>query len=188
LPIAPEIITVLPLVAIVDGWLLREATNHADLIRQSTEGFDGDYGMHSTSPSAYQQPGEPRAYMIETQSPRLVGSSPNTLRISKWMRVAPLPDRAYAIQYECIASPPTYTVTHLGTLSNPTDTSPTLTMPHGWEELYLLPVARQRFTASPFFDNARVRDEFARQYKQAIEGLKTTRPSRSQSIRLISAY
>lgn len=49
-------------------------------------------------------------------------------------------------------------------------------LPDGWDESILLPVALQRFTASPLFKNESVKAEIARQYGEAIKILSLSNP------------
>lgn len=88
---------------------------------------------------------------------------------AKRLRLCPLPDTTYTVRGDALYAPPAFTLSDL-------NNSLIIQLPNGWHESILLPMALQRFTASPWWKNADVKTEIARQYTAALKILQGTRP------------
>lgn len=104
--------------------------------------------------------GQPKHWNVETRN---IDGNAFTQR---FLRVAPLPSRAYSLTYDAKVKPPTFAQTdfYSGT-SYAVD--PGTVIPFDWAESTLLPVALQRFSAHPAFDHPEVIAEVARQAELA---------------------
>lgn len=92
-----------------------------------------------------------------------------------YLRVSPMPDRAYPIEYRAKLKPPVFVQADLyaGTAYA---TDPGTIIPFDWVEDTLLPIALQRFTAHPAFDNSSAAGEIARQATIAKDNFSAMKP------------
>lgn len=93
-----------------------------------------------------------------------------------YLRVNPMPDRAYPIGFRVKCKPTLFTMADIEEGDYTTD--PGSTIPLEWTESVLLPVALQRWTAHPScVIDPRQSAEILRQYNQAILFLQSLRPT-----------
>ena len=92
-----------------------------------------------------------------------------------YLRVNPMPDRAYPITFRVKLTPLAFTMDDIE--SGDYETDPDSIIPQDWNESVLLPIALQRWQAHPSCVlGPTQREEIARQYTQAINFLQSLRP------------
>ena len=115
----------------------------------------------------------PRAWFIEGYI--------SATNVARRMRIAPMPDTNYPLSYRVTINPPKYTAGDLavvGTFADPGIAPP---IPNDWVESILLPIALQRYSATPGFKNEAAKQELARQYAYARGILTNSRAQIAQS-------
>ncbi len=140
---------------------------------QATVGGD-DYGQVWVKLQGQAKfPAQPWAYFVDTDY-----QDGAKIRL----RVAPLPDGDYPIQYGARLRAPVVTEEDVWVCGGPVPER-YLPIPNGWDEAVLLPMALQRFSAHPFFGsgNPLAAPEMARQYSRALKMVRGVSPSRSST-------
>ena len=180
--ISGDIIEVLGNVTLDDAITLRAATNEANLYSESAIFSSSDYGRVHESRIAARPPipGQPRAYYIANINPNTSGGQPTL-----YMRLCPYPTAVHAIRFRARVKPPTVTVDDLDAANNGADCAKEIPMPFGWHESFLLPIAKQHFTACPFFNNDSQREEISRAFKVAMENLSRTRGQSARPLNFV---
>lgn len=158
-PLAASVLTVLGPVEIPEQVELCAVHGPQEFRRAVGTGFSRTASATTYSSQAKPQ-GQPTHWTVETR--HLAGNA-FTQRL---LRVTPMPDRAYSLTYRARVKPPVYGLADLysGT-SYAVD--PGTVVPFDWAESTLLPVALQRFSAHPAFDNPELVAEVARQAELA---------------------
>lgn len=179
LAITADIIEILGGVTLDDTVTLRAATNEQNLWNESCVYGTSDYGRQFPTQIAARPPvpGQPRAYYIE-------GVNPNTnAAISPlYMRLAPYPIDAHTIRFRAKVRPPKVLVADLDAANNGASCTRQIAIPAAFDELFLLPIAKQFFTGSPFFNNSAQKEEIARAAKAAMNDLDETRGQASRPL------
>jgi len=178
IPISNDIISILPTV-IMDGTSELQAVNNEyqliNLIRRNS--YD-DFGRNRTHCRNVTQPAPatPLCYIIQGIPTTPALGTQNQL----YMRLSPRPVAGHSITFRAKVRPTQVTVAGIDAANNGAGCTQTIPMPQGWAETYLLPVALQHFTRSPFWRNSEAKSEIARAYQSAMEMLpkETTQQDR----------
>jgi hypothetical protein len=174
---------ILPEVVLDEEVPLRAAGTEADLYLETR--YRWDYGERFRFPSISAKPptpGRPVSYWIQTSVANVAAGQSQP---SLYMRLSPFPDKAYTLRYRARVRPPKAIVSDLDAANNGAACTKEIPMPAGWDELFLLPVAKQAYAGSPFFTNQGVKEEFARGYQDALERLRETHPQTNRPVRFI---
>jgi len=91
------------------------------------------------------------------------------------IRVAPMPDQAYALGYRAAINPPRFAPTDVDTGDHTTDPGTNIPIPNGFIETIYLPICRQRLSGLAQFKNQGTLPEIGRAYKAAVAALKNSR-------------
>ena len=172
-----DVSEVLPRPEIPDCRILVPAQSESAL-HAATGDREHDYGHERggqiiTIPT----PGEPTTYWIEG----MIVAGANKPRI--YFRVLPIPDRAYPLKYQVKIAPPAVGVDDLDAENEGAACTIEIPIPTDWNELYLIPIILQRYTASPMFRNQTAKQEIGRQYIEALNGLQTIQPQADRRFR-----
>lgn len=180
--ISADIIEVLGNVTLDDSITLRAATNEANLYSESAIYGSSDYGRTHESRIAARPPvpGQPRAYYIANLNPNTSGGQPTL-----YMRLCPYPTTRHVVRFRARVKPPAVAVSDLDAANNGAACTKQIPIPFGWDESFLLPIAKQHFTACPFFNNASQREEIARAFKTAMENLDRTRGQSARPLNFV---
>lgn len=119
---------------------------------------------------ANKQSGQPCLYMADTR----YDQTTNTPTRANFLRVTPMPDQAYPIDYRVLATPPVVTADSIDLGDHEAEVAVDAVVP--WPELTLYAVARMHFTSDPLFTNREALPEIARQWKLAIDSLPNATP------------
>lgn len=166
---------------------LKPSTGEKDL-RAKSYGLstvnDRDYGfspsgVESAVYSGGQPTGNPKYYWLDT-----VYLSTGSPRYR--LKMMPMPTVELLLEYRSKVTPPDYDMddVHDGPGDDPGIYIPA---PHGFTESIILPVAAQRFKASPHFRNDSASAEISRQYEVAIAKVRGTKPQPSSGITILPA-
>lgn len=159
---------VLPRPELPGTWYLDPAQNEKDFRDLHTQ---SDYGRKRPGSLSQTFPtGTPCTYFID---PVLADGATQP---QFYFRVLPLPERKFLLRYTAIVSPPTIVVADLDAAGNGAASTKTIPVPVAWIPLYFMPIALQRYTASPYFKNADAKEEIGRQYTAALKGLESSDP------------
>lgn len=184
LAISADITEVLYGVTLDDKITLRAASSEPDLYSDSLLYNPGDYGRAFPNRLASRPPvpGQPRAYYMAPIMP-----TGNAASSPLYLRLSPYPVKTHTLRFRARVRPPKVTVLDLDAPSNGANCTKQIPIPAGWDESFLLPVAKQIFTGSPFFNNSAQKDEIARAYKGAIETLDQMRGQASRPLSFVPA-
>jgi hypothetical protein len=158
-PLAASVLTVLGPVEIPEQMELAGVTGPHAFRRAIGSGFSRQ--ANSANFAAQAKPiGQPTHWTVETRN---LAAHAFTQRL---LRVTPMPDKPYSLTYRVKVKPPTYTQAdfYSGTSYS---VDPGINIPFDWAESTLLPVALQRFSSHPAFDNPGMVAEIARQAELA---------------------
>ena len=182
LTISPEIVELLDGVTLDDTITLRPATNEQNLYSESAIYGTTDYGRNFPNRMSARPPtpGQPRAFYVAFTNPN---QNTTTEQQPAFMRLCPYPLVAHTIRFRARVRPTKITVADLDASNDGDACTKQIPIPAGWDELLLLPVAKQIFTGSPFFNNTAQRDEIARAYKQAMDSLDNMRGQSMRPLR-----
>jgi hypothetical protein len=176
------IVEVLYGVTLDDTINLRPAGGEMALYHDSTIYGPVDYGR--TFPSRVTAsppvPGQPRAYYVAPINPQ-----GNSAQSPTFMRLSPYPTIAHTLRFRARVGPPKITVADLDAANNGTACTKQIPIPAGWDELFLLPIAKQIFTGSPFFNNSAQKEEIGRAYKDALGNLDRMRGQASRPLNFV---
>lgn len=165
---------VLPRPELPGTWYLEAAQNDQDFRDLHTQ---GDYGRQRRGALSLAFPtGTPTTYQVE--SVILDGQT----QPQYYFRVLPLPERKFLLKYTAIVGPPLVSVDDLDAANDGAACTKVIPIPAGWDQLYLLPITLQRYTASPFFKNSEAKEEIARQYRAALVGLTASSPQSERNV------
>lgn len=172
LAISAEIIEIIGGVTLDDAVTLRAATSEQNLYNESCVYGTSDYGRQFPTQIAARPPvpGQPRAYYVEGINP-----SANAAISPLYMRLAPYPVATHTIRFRARVRPPKVVVTDLDASNNGAACTRQIAIPAAFDELFLLPIAKQFFTGSPFFNNSAQKEEIARAAKAAMNDLDDMR-------------
>jgi hypothetical protein len=173
IPLPAEIVKILPDVIVDDSVFLQPANTEAQLNSIITLRQTNDYGRpypfrRRAIPS---EPGVPAAYMVDT-----IGSSATGAAPQRYLRLSPWPVAAHSVSFMAKVKPIPVTVASIDAANNGAACTTEVPVPIGWDETYLLPIALQHFTGSPFWNNQGAAQEIARRYQQAITDLPMSHP------------
>lgn len=145
---------------------LHVASGREDFNRASFY-YEADYGEQVLQVQARPRwVGQPTTYWVD--SVYLTGSAATqpALRI----RLTPMPIAQYVLKWDAEMNPPQLAAADLA------NSSYVFQLPGNKTEMLVMAVVLQRWTSCPWFKNKDAKDEIARQYKEAIAGLYSTKP------------
>ena len=180
LTLPTEIYTVLPVVTLSDSRVLTPARGVHGL--EWTVDRWEDFGLSNVSLSR-RNAGPPRTYFITANSLSVSGTAP-----ALQMLLSPMPDATDLVTFRARVKPVSISVSDLDAANNGASATKEIPLPAGWDEMFLLPFALQRFTASPFFNNNGIKEELARQFTTARESLWKMHPQRGRTVRFTPSY
>jgi hypothetical protein len=133
-----------------------------------------DYGFDSVPVAATRRTddaGAPRFYFVDTHF------QPGYAAAEKRLRLAPMPTHECVLHYRARIAPGAFDLTDIYDPAHP-DNDPGTVIPldDATARAVFLPIARQRFTACPFFRNDSALPEIKRQYAAAYEIARKMRP------------
>lgn len=132
-------------------------------------GFTGNGDALRVAPSI----GTTIIYGIETWSPSSILPPVTRLRLQAAPKVTGL------LEYKIEITPPAVIVL---------DSTAQIPIPFKFVELCLMPIARKRLTASPFFRDDGNAAEIESGYQTALAELKKLNPNRNSGIKIVAAY
>ena len=179
LPLSADIIEILGGVTLDDTVTLRAATNEQNLFNESCVYGTSDYGRQFPTQIAARPPvpGQPRAYYVESVNPNT-----NAAIAPLYMRLAPYPIDQHVIRFRARVRPPKVAVSDLDASNNGASCTRQIAIPAAFDETFLLPIAKQFFTGSAFFNNNAQKEEIARAAKAAMEDLDLMRGQASRPL------
>lgn len=158
-------------VRLVGRYCLTAAADRSDFYRRSGLIHFGNGPYFVSTPGTVVQwnklIGMPSFYFVENAN--------RTTAYTTHLRVNPMPDVAYVLEWQARIKPPVYAVTdaYSGTDYN-TDVGTTIVLPFSF--LILKAVARKHLSGDARFVNVAGKDEIDRQYKKAMASIGETRP------------
>jgi len=165
IPLASTVLTILGPVEIPQLMELSACQGPSDFRKAIGFGFSRNANFQNFA--AQSKPlGQPGFWFVETRN---IAANAFTQRI---LRVTPMPDKAYSITYRAKVKPPVYVQNDLYTGTDYA-TDPGTIIPFDWAESTLLPIALQRFSQHPAFDQAQIA-EVARQAELAKSVFKAS--------------
>lgn len=175
-----EVVNVLPGVSLSDKRVLAQSAGVMG-IGWTADRWE-DFGMASVSLTR-SSIGQPRTYFVTANSLSASGTAP-ALQIL----LAPMPDTSELLSFHARVRPISIAVADLDAANNGASATKEIPLPAGWDEMFLLPFALQRFTASPFFNNTGIKEEIARQFTTSKDSLWRMHPQRGRPVRFIPSY
>jgi len=175
-----EVTVVLAGVCLADKRALAQASGSNGLAWSASRYEDFGLGAVSHTRGAI---GQPRTYFV-TASSLADNLALPTLQII----LSPMPDTVELLTFRARLRPASISVDDLDAANNGAAATKEIPLPAGWDELFLLPFALQRFTGSAFFNNAAVKEEIARQYVVARDSIWKLHPQGGRTVRFIPSY
>lgn len=182
IPLPSDIISIMPTV-ILDGTReLQAANSEFQLVNPFPMRRESDYGrpIYKTHNVATPSPSVPMSYMVTSIPTTPASGAQNQL----YMRLSPRPIASHSITFQAKVRPTQITVAGLDAANNGAACTQSIPMPQGWAETYLLPVALQHFTRSPFWRNAEAKSEIARAYQSAIDNIPKETSQQDRKLRI----
>lgn len=127
-------------------------------------------------------PGIPSAYFIDS-----IATTGNTAAPTRYMRLSPWPVNTHTITFNARIAPANITTADLDAANNGAACTKEIPVPNGWDETYLLPIAMQHFTASPFWNNQAAMPEIRRRYEWTLQTLPLSNPQRDRQVDIYPA-
>lgn len=143
---------------------LQPLADRAEYIQWSNRTRAGDYGVSRTRNAQRRQQDQPLAWWVETAF--LPAGSTQPARTAVVLRLVPLPDRDYTVEFDAAALPTEITVDMLEDAA----ADVLLPMPGG-QSIILEAFFLQRWSVTPWFKNEKARPEIARQFTTAENAL-----------------
>jgi hypothetical protein len=170
-----DVLKVLGPVSIADSHTLTAISNLAQWQSVTYHLWrDDDYGRSGVPVAAVRRtddPGAPRFYFVDTHFQQGYAAA------EKRLRLAPMPEQGLVLHYRARVAPGSFSIADIYDAEHP-DTDPGTVIPldDATARALFLPIARQRFTACPFFRNDNALPEIKRQYAAAYEIAKKMKP------------
>lgn len=188
--ILPEgIVSVLADVILDNRALLVPASSETELNSVIRLQKTSDYGR--PRPVRHQPfapaPGIPSAYMVERSPITDTTLNSDTGATFLAMRLSPWPTGIHTISLRARVKPRKIASADLDAANNGAACTATIELPSGWDETYLLPIALQHFTMSPFWNNQGAREEIRRRYEWTLQTLTLANPQRDRPIDIYPA-
>lgn len=184
IPLPVEITMILPDVVLDNRALLVPASSELELNSIIRTQKRTDYGRPRpvrNQPYA-PAPGIPTAYMVDTIATSGSASAP-----TRYMRLSPWPTNVHTISFNARIAPVAIATADLDAANNGAACTKEVPVPNGWDETYLLPIALQHFTMSPFWNNTGAAAEIRRRYEWTLQTLTLANPQGDRPIDLYPA-
>lgn len=170
-----EVLKVLGPVTIADSHTLTAISNLAQWQSVTYHLWrDDDYGRQGVpvaSSRRTEDSGAPRFYFVDTHFQQGYPAA------EKRLRLAPMPAQEMVLHYRARIAPGAFSIADIYDANHPAnDPGVLIPLEDATAHALFLPIARQRFTASPFFRNDTVVPEIRRQYAAAYEIAKKMKP------------
>jgi len=177
-----EITHVLPGVTLDEEIPMRAATSQADLYAETRYRFDyGERFRYANIATKPPLPARPSAYFVTSFYPVISTATQPGL----FVRISPFPDASYVLTIAARVRPTRIVLADLDASNDGAACNDYISLPADWDELFLLPIAKQFLTASPYFKNEGVKAEIARASASAIDSLSKMRPQVDRPVRFV---
>lgn len=148
-----------------NGSIPLAALPNRDALRTFSNGWACDYGARTARmPIAYRHPSPPQAYWVES----FVNSAG---QLGQRLRLAPLPDQAYTVEFDAEIAAPQITVANLANADG-SDPGTQFPLPDRMDESILIDLFMARWCRSPWFKDQEHRTFLLDAAEKAMKKLK----------------